>query len=459
MYDTNEYGLLYLKGIKINVQINVLVFDIKIELSDRDIICYLDIKDGYLPSPDGPYMRHYGFYEDYDFFVQKYKFDGKIRNNCISSFVLDTQCYYVKSYGCGLTYIKKGEYYKDSCEPSAVYPYKNYWIIINHRESYRRRKLAIIDTKRRLMSVWAIPYKIYESRYYMQFYILFHYYVTKSDKLIFLSPDLECIFIIDGTEVEHIFSTADHSKCEEDYRDITNLVKCFYMHHLVLLAIEQEYKSAQFVSDIESITHYMDKKLDKLYIIARYKIDEAIHVGLFVLEMSGDNVSLKLLYDRVKKTHRIERFRFPYNEVKEIHYTYRIKFGKFENEKEFIKNIEKIYWYRIHGSSYDDTKKMMDLDLRYENDYISSIKYNRRSLTFSVIHKCSSIQCRYMPDNLIIVKYQCKKKHNKKIEGYPTLCILLTELSVARQTTQRFTVEQSASCGSYTITRRHNNYA
>ncbi len=26
-----------------------------------------------------------------------------------------------------------------------------------------------------------------------------------------------------------------------------------------------------------------------------------------------------------------------------------------------------------------------------------------------------------------------QKKHNKKLEGYPTLCILLTELSVLRR--------------------------
>ncbi len=419
MYDINEHGLVYLKGIKINVQVNTLVFDIKIELIGSDIICCLDISNGMLPSPDGPYMRHYGFYEDYDFFVKKYSFDGKINNNYLSSFVFDTKCYYVKSYGCGLTYIKKGEYYKDSCEPSAVYSYKNYWIVINHEESHRRRKLAIIDTKRRLMSVWAIPYSIDKSQYCMQFYILFHYYITKSDKLIFLSRDLGCISIIDGTKIERIFNTREHSECEEKYGDITDLVKCFNIHYLVSKAVEQEYQSAQFVSHRVPITHYMDKKSDKLYIIARYTIDEAIHIGLFVLDISGDNVNLKLLYDKVKKIHRIYHIKFPYNEVEEIHYTYRIKFSKLENEKEFVKNIEKIYWYRLHGSSYDDTKQMMDLDLRYENDYISSIKYNRRSLTFRVIHKCSSLEFHYMTNNLIIVKYQCKKSIIRNLRVIP----------------------------------------
>ena len=66
--------------------------DIKIELSGENILCCLD-------RPDEWYKRR-GYNRSYNtcseapkFFVKKYNFDGKIRNNYLSNFVFGSNCH------------------------------------------------------------------------------------------------------------------------------------------------------------------------------------------------------------------------------------------------------------------------------------------------------------------------------------------------------------------------------
>jgi len=423
MYATNEHRVSYLKGVIIHFDINILHLIAIIELNDSDIICYLDIKKAYLVINDRSFYYNQDS-QDKIVFMKKYKFDGTIRKYYLSGVVFDSDCYYVKYDICGLMYIKKGEYYQDSCEPSAVYPYKNYWIIINHWKSTRMRKLAIIDTKRNLMSVWATPYEIHGPRFCIQWHILFYYYITKSDKLIFLSSHLDCISIIDGAKIEHIFNTKEYTECgEKRPRDITEIVQCYNLSDLVEQAVSSEYKVARSVLEIKAITHHVEKKADKLYIIARYKLDEIIHIGLFVLEMSNNSIGLKLIYDKIEKG-------------------YHIQFNKLENKKIYAQAIEKMDFYGIQGRYFDDTKKMINLDLVYRYSYISSIKYNRRSLTFEELKEqyfsyanieCFGTQFYYTPDNLIVIKYGCEDKDKNKMLGYRNFCLLLTELSLVRK--------------------------
>ncbi len=446
MYDTNEYGLSYLKGIKIAVSVvgfSILFLYIKIELKDGHIICCLDTKNGRWEKSGTYHIGFNGFLEDYDFFAEKYKFDGKIMNNYLSNLMFDSYCYYVRRDSCGLAYMKKGEYYADSCEASAIYLYKNYWIIMNNWGKQRweklstilptkqdwlrlRRKLAIIDTKRDLMSIWIIPDKTNKEQCCIYSHIFFHYYITRSGKLIFISPDLDCISVIDGAKIEQVFNTKKQSECEkEEYGDITEIVQCFNTSDLIKQAVTREYKDEQPVSDIKAITHHMDKKTGKLYIIARYKLDRVNHTGLLLLETSDYNAKLMLIYDKNEKEHHT-------------------KFRKFKkSDKVYTTTIEKMDWYRIQSKYSDDTKTiMMNLDLKYEHGLISSIRYNRKSLTFEALQMwyfyyvdaiCFSTEFNYAPDNLIVVNYRCEDKRNKNLIGYHKFCILLTELSIVRK--------------------------
>jgi len=164
----------------------------------------------------------------------------------------------------------------------------------------------------------------------------------------------------------------------------------------------------------------MDKKSDKLYIIARYKIDEEIYIGLFLLEISENNVKLLLLYDKIEKGYHK---------------------NKFENKAIYIRAIEKMDFYGLQEGNIDDTKKIMNLDLVYRYGYISSIKYNRRSLTFRELYrqyfsysiKCTSNEIHYTPYKLIVIHYQFKDRDKNKIIRDNAFLLVLTELSVVRK--------------------------
>ncbi len=89
MYDASEHGLSYIKGIKIAVIVDSIFMDIKIELSGENIICCLDRQD--------EWYRRRGYNRSYNncseapnFFVKKYSFDGKVRNNYLSNFFIVT---------------------------------------------------------------------------------------------------------------------------------------------------------------------------------------------------------------------------------------------------------------------------------------------------------------------------------------------------------------------------------
>jgi len=422
MYDTHDHKILYLKGVKISININTLYFNIKVELNNRNIICCLDMQNAYIKVDDETKLLYKDFFQNLDFFIKEYQFDGKVRDNNLSCFLYDTDCYYVRKDNCGLTYFKKGEYYGDICKTSAVYTYKNYWIIINHWQSYRSRKLAIIDTKRNLMSVWATR----ETAYCIQSYIVFYFYPTRSNNLIFLSTDLDCIFIIDERKIEQIFDIKEQSECKkEGYRDLAEIVECYNVDTLLRRAVSRAYKIAYEPNDIKLITHYMDKKSDKLYIIARYRLDYAIHTGLFVLRISDDNVNLVLLYDKNEKGRCIE-------------------FNKFEDRRRYIYAIQKMNFYRIK----DKYSTALDLmcgygpGSMYKYGYITSIKYNRKSLNFKEFERgdfyygsaeYSGGVFDHNSENLLVIGYWASDKHNKLPRDYSKFCLILTELCVTRK--------------------------
>ena len=418
MYDTHDHKILYLKGVKISININTLYFNIRVELNDKNIVCCLDMQNAYIKVDDETKLFYKEFFQNLDFFIKEYHFDGKVRNNNLSCFLYDTDCYYVRKDSCGLTYLKKGEYYGDICKTSAVYTYKNYWIIINHWQSYRSRKLAIIDTKRNLMSVWATR----ETAYCIQSYIVFYFYPTRSNNLIFLSTDLDCIFIIDERKIEQIFDIKEQSECKKErYRDLSEIVECYNVDTLLRRAVSRAYKIAYEPNDIKLITHYMDKKSDKLYIIARYRLDYVIHTGLFVLRISDDNVNLVLLYDKNEKGRCIE-------------------FNKFEDRRRYIYAIQKMNFYRIKD------KYSIALDLMcgygpgsmYKYGYITSIKYNRKSLNFKEFERGdfyygSAEYSGGVFDHNLVIGYWASDKHNKLPRDYPKFCLILTELCVTRK--------------------------
>ena len=437
MYDTNIYGLSHLKGIKIAFIINSLFLHIKVELKSKYIICYLDTKEGWWSNANYGRLTCNILFKGHNFFVRKYKFDGKVRNNYLSRFVYDSDCYYVRRDSCGIVYIKKGEYYTDDCELSAIYPYKNYWIIVNHwdaNKTDRSKKMAIIDTKRRLMYIWRRPNEIPAFGYCFENYVEFYYYITISDKLIFLSHDLKCLSVINGAKIEDIFNARENSNCKkEKHRDIRELVKCFDVYDLLRQAILKKHKNVRSVQDvfvINRITHHMEKTSGQLYIISRYEIHKTVHIGLFALKILDNNVISTLLYDKIVRLH---------GKIVREHY---IEFNWFEDKEKYTCSMGKIALYGLYGRVARAEKRMMNLDLMYSHGHVRSIKYNRASLIFGRLQnkysyhediRCHARELHYTQDNLVVINYQCYKENDSRFSGHGKFCILLTEICIVRE--------------------------
>jgi hypothetical protein len=294
--------------------------------------------------------------------------------------------------------------------------------------------MAIIDTKRSLMYIWERPSEISASGYCFANYVEFYYYITSSDKLIFLSHDLKCLSVINGAKIENIFNARENSNCKkEKHRDIRELVQCFDVHDLLRQAILKEHKNARSVQDvfaIDRITHYMEKMSNQLYIISRYEINKTVHIGLFALKILDNNVISTLLYDKIVRSHgKIVRERY-------------VELNSFKDKEKYTCSMEKIALYGLYGRVTGAEKRMMNLDLMYSHGYVRSIKYNRVSLIFGKLQnkysyhegiRCHARELHYTQDNLVVIDYQCYKENDSRFSGHGKFCILLTEICIVRE--------------------------
>ncbi len=289
------------------------------------------------------------------------------------------------------------------------------------------------------MSIWSILGEIRSSdEYCIKPHLNFYYYITKSDKIIFLSPDLDCISIIDGKKIEKIFDEKDNLACkEEKYRDITELVQCFKVQDLLLKAIYREYKKKNSIYGINPMTHYMDNKSDKLYIIANYEIQKINNkrtrpisffaFGLFVLSISNNEAELILTYDKIIGGRQM-------------------RFNIFGNDKKDIKYVEKMALYSMHEIFGNMVQTIMSLDITYIYDYskggayLKSYKHNRQSLFFKKFHGNHVIESYCTADDLLIVNYKREDQDNKSSTkngnnetAFSKFCLLLTDICIVRK--------------------------
>jgi len=124
---------------------------------------------------------------------------------------------------------------------------------------------------------------------------VFHYFKL-SNKAIFLSIDLIYIFTIRLQELNKKLYAIGHSECKAEYYEyLEDFVEVFDLKQLISNAILSTYKTQIEGDKIKALSYYIDKDLDKLYIIAKYDIDNKMHIGIFEFIPSVKGALLRLM--------------------------------------------------------------------------------------------------------------------------------------------------------------------
>ncbi len=416
---TNVVKYVYVKSVTVRVKLIVYGekfwysldrLSIKVEIDNEKIVCYWDLTDIILTV----HKKVYHYREvTYDFYLRVQ--DVELTNNVrmlqrshnlreqkgykyISTDLYENDCYHIQQNNKGIMIKEKsltqyGQYYK-----SSLYRYGKYLIII---QDHVYSKMVFIDTQKNLV----YKFVIYPDQYPCPRYrFTYHYYpLYKSNKLFFLSKDLQCLMIVDMNKVEHFISSDDAQKCKaldstdirEKYASIEDVSIIFDVKEMIIKAIYNKQKLSVEPDSIIILGHQVDKNAELLYVIAKYTIQNIENIGVFVLNMSSNLLQFELSSFAI---------RHPQNPALRI----------LNEKKKYFKFISNLDLYKTNFGGVN----ISNIDIYYNNDNaFASIKYNRVSYPVMKGQYEKDKLIVESIDNLIIMKYDCKYTDDIKEMG------------------------------------------
>jgi hypothetical protein len=310
-----------------------------VKLDKGNVNCYLDFSKASLIWNNRLLGEYSSANNKIKPVTRKYPISDGFGDIYLSRCLYKDQCYYIYSTPDGIEIAKASKSYHASSSPKqvALYRHRNYFIMFIETEY---ASLIIIDTKLKKIGYWTCEnFQTHNRIYYEQ-------YCSKSqDRLIFLSNDLEILFIIDVERLKSIFNGNEYLYCSGDHDEYDDkdkkcdIVCYFNLKHLIAKAISHERRLALNPKEVNLIRHHFDTDSDTLYILASYTMNGITHIKIFSFVIScnhfvtrnvhymsissfyrsRDYVSISLLYSSLK--HRIYKklgmskiFLYGYNE-------------------------------------------------------------------------------------------------------------------------------------------------
>jgi len=412
-----------LEGIKHNYELGELY--IYITMEEDGIKCYWDFSYAYIrvfdPKSSQKFLSepiYTIFCEEYlnnpISFVQKYKINLDKRCN---DTLYNGDCYYIKHSPYRKEIIKIGSwlgYCRINCiEDYSLYHYKNYYIIICTSHVF---KLAIIDRNSDFIGImirqefFPITMRVINN---FEFY-----HSSLNNKLVFLSNDLVHLFFIDAKKIDDIFSRKYKEGCEYDYDEKLDLIHYFSVPEKLSLAIKNTLKEDDEDTITAIVGAYIDRKSDNLYILAKYKIEDTEHYGVFMWDMVDDSLNFRLIYTTLGN--------IPYGSVK-------------NNKIKHVFDIDKLILWESETYGFR-RKKLMNLDIVYVGSHrLVSIKYNRISRYIPVpsVFQFEEFTCgvesvRNVENDLVVVYYDCSRSYTySTTQAY--FYFILSSMSLVRK--------------------------
>jgi hypothetical protein len=395
-----------IKGNKHNYELGQLY--IYITMEKDNIKCYWDFNYAYIHIFDLKSSQEFSPKPIYTIlckqylknpisFVQKYIINVDKSCNDIS---YNNDCYYIKHSQYKKEIVKIGSWLQyceiDCIEDYSLYHYKNYYIIICNSHVF---KIAIVDKESDFIGIM-ISRELFPIT--MRTIIDFEYYHSSlNNKLVFLSNDLVHLFFIETKKINDIFNRKYKSGCKEDNEDSLGLIHYFSIPDKLLLAIKKTPTDIDEYPITELVGSYIDRKSNKLYIVAKYKIEDTEYYGVFMWDMSDNDVNFRLVYRTLAN--------MPYN-------------GAQNNKRKYVFDMSKLILWESETYGFRRTK-LMNLDIVYSSSHsFVSMKYNRISRYVPVpsVFQFETSQCyaksvKNVAENVIVVYYDCSYSYPKSI--------------------------------------------
>jgi hypothetical protein len=411
LYGTCLYNTLYvrsirfeckikLKGSKHNYELGQLY--IYITMEEDGIKCYWDFNYAYIHVFDPKSSQKFAPKPIYTISCKQYLknpilFDEKHKINVsqkCNSTLHNNDCYYIK-HGQHKKEIIKIDSWLGYCEVDCIddyslYHYENYYIIICKSHVF---KLAIVDKKNDFIGIM-ITREFFPIT--MQIIDDFEYYYSYlNNKLVFLSNDLVHLFFIDTKKIDDIFNRKYKEGCKYSDDEKLDLIHYFSVPEKLTLAINNTQTEDYYDTITELVSSYIDKKSDKLYIAAKYKIEDTEHYGLFMWDMADNYLNFRLVYRTLAN--------IPYNSAQ-------------NNKRKYIFDVGKLILWEAEAYGFRGTK-LMNLDIVYSGSHcFVSMKYNRISRYIPVpnLFQFETLQCytksvNNVAENVIVVYYDCSR--------------------------------------------------
>jgi len=406
---------LYAKSITIHLSLSVYGekylyslhrLSINIEVDRDKIVCYWDVTRPIMTV----YKKVYEEYENYlssqyplssdnpIMFRRSYSLRDQTGYKYISTDLYENECYYIQQNNNGIMIKNKTPNRDKERYKSSLYRYGKYLIII---QEHIYSKMVFIEPDKN----WIYKFIIYiDQDLCSRYRFTYHYYpLYKSNKLLFLSKDLQCLMIVDVNKVDYFINLDEIGNCKalnstkvkEKYPSVEEVSIALDVKEMITKAIYNKHKLAAAPNSIIILGHQVDKSIDALYIVAKYIIQNVENIGVFILNMSSNVLQLELSSFVIRQPQNL---------------ALRPSIGK-DNYLRFVSNLD------LYNLSLNRVN-ISNLDVYYNDaDAFVSVKYNRISCPFVREYYEKDKLIIENLNNLIIMKYDCSYTNNIQEEG------------------------------------------
>ena len=400
VHGIRTYCSIELKGKNYNYVIKDLY--IYITIKDGSLKCYWDFSEALIQifesiTHNNPIhtMTLEKYIKNPDLFMRTYVINES--KKCGKE-LYDKECYYIRHQQNKQEIISIGSWLSEcqiECrEDYSLYQYKNYYIVICKSYIF---KLSILDSEHDFMGIGLSP----DFFPHTMFDLLdFEYHPSAiNNKIVFLSNDLMHLFFIDTKKVDDVFNRRYKEGCKDGFnKNLGDFVYYFSVPERLSLAINNtlpEIHKHIVISEI--VGSYIDKKSDKLYVAAKYKIEGKEYYVLFMWDMADNGLNFRLVYRTLAN--------IPYNSTQ-------------NNKRKYVFDVGKLILWESETYGFRKTK-LMNLDIVYSGSHcFVSMKYNRISRYIPVpsVFQFETLQCyaksvKNVAENVIVVYYDCSRLH------------------------------------------------
>jgi hypothetical protein len=441
----NENGTNYINEIMVKAQIvlwdHVHYYEyclenliLKMTFENNKIKLYINLEEAYVyiekrtENAQMPMVYFKNYTNKLSIEWDKYKINKVYNSIYYMNRLYMDNCYHIFGYENGIVVLDRQKHSWGLTDRylASMHRYKKYLFIINEQPD---TKLTIIDLERKSIGVWSSENSEYSCLNYRAIYE--EYYSEKSNKMVFVSHNSNCLFLIDLQRIDNFFNSKMGAKCEQsgyhkgETMEINEIIHEIELSDLIKNAIMKAHGNNGSIMSINPLGHYIDKKHDSVYFAFQYKMSykhkkSEDYIGIFVCRIIDGRFYCKLIKNKYVSNIDSKNLISVYNRKNNI---------KRANYPISISNIEP---YMINNVK---SNRINNLDIAYMSDnrgcYFISFKHNR--ISFELLQepkndKDSNIEYHVMHSgNMIWIK-------EKSIEDeYNIFCFIVNDIFIIRQ--------------------------